>query len=68
MRPPSCCQFIWERFPRPRKQFVDPVDRVVGDASEDVAQVGFRIEPVELGRFNYIFAARTPPLSGPANK
>jgi hypothetical protein len=43
-------QFIWERFPRPRKQFADPVDRVVGDAREDVAQVSFRIETIELGR------------------
>src|SRR5437879_156819 len=46
---PSCCQFICNGFPRPRKQFLDPVDRVSGDACKEVAQVGFRVEPVELG-------------------
>ena len=34
----------------PGQQFADAVDRVVGDAAEHVAQVGFGIEPVELGR------------------
>jgi hypothetical protein len=45
---PSCCQFICEGFPRPREQLVDPVDRVVGNARDDVAQVGFGIESVTL--------------------
>jgi hypothetical protein len=45
----SCCQFICDGFPRPREQLVDSVDRVIGDARDDVAQVGFWVEPVELG-------------------
>jgi hypothetical protein len=31
----------------PGQQIVDPVDRVVGDAGEDVAQVRLRIEAVQ---------------------
>jgi hypothetical protein len=31
----------------PGQQIVDPVDRVVGNAGEDVAQVGLRIEAVQ---------------------
>ena len=34
----------------PGQQFGDAVDRVIGDAREHVAQVGFGIEAVELGR------------------
>ena len=45
----SCCQFICDRFPRPREQLVDSVDRVIGDARDDVAQIGFWVEPVEFG-------------------
>ena len=45
----SCCQFICDGFPRPREQLVDSVDRVIGDARDDVAQIGFWVEPVELG-------------------
>ena len=33
----------------PGQQFVDAVDRVVGDAGQDVAQIGLGIEAVELG-------------------
>jgi hypothetical protein len=33
----------------PGQQFVDPVDRMVGDALEHVAQVRFGIDVVELG-------------------
>jgi len=33
----------------PGQQFVDAVDRMVGDAFEHVAQVRLGIEPVELG-------------------
>jgi hypothetical protein len=33
----SCCQFICDGFPRPREQFIDPVDGVIGDAYEQVA-------------------------------
>lgn len=32
----------------PREQFSDPVDRMVGDAGENVAKIGFGIETVEL--------------------
>ena len=32
----------------PRQQFVDPIDRVLGDALEHVAQVGLEVEAVEL--------------------
>lgn len=32
----------------PRQQFVDPADRMVGDAHEDIAKIGFGIETVEL--------------------
>jgi hypothetical protein len=45
----SCCQFICGRFPGPREQLVDSVDRVIGDARDDVAQIGFWVEPVEFG-------------------
>jgi hypothetical protein len=34
--------------PAPRKQFVDPVDGVIGDTVEDVAEVGERIDAVQL--------------------
>jgi len=34
----------------PGQQFVDAVDRVIGDAREHVAEVGFRIDAVQLGR------------------
>src|SRR5437879_2409489 len=50
---PSCCQFIYDGFPCPRQQLIDPVDRMIGNAYEDVAQVGFRVEPVELGSFDH---------------
>ena len=34
----------------PRQQFVDAVDGMVGDAGQHLAQIGFGIEAVELGR------------------
>src|SRR5262245_32107598 len=34
----------------PWQQFFDAIDRVIGDVLDDVAQVGFRIHTVELGR------------------
>ena len=33
----------------PRQQFGDTADGVVGDDAEHVAQVGFRVDPVQLG-------------------
>lgn len=36
-------------LPSPRQQLADAVDLVVGDAGEDVAQIGFGIHVVELG-------------------
>lgn len=33
----------------PGQEFVDPVDRVLGDASEELAQVGLWVEAIELG-------------------
>jgi len=38
----------------PGQQFCDAVDRVIGDAAEHLAQVGFGIEAVELGAFNKV--------------
>lgn len=32
----------------PRQQFFNPIDRMVGDAFDDVAQVGFGVETVEF--------------------
>jgi hypothetical protein len=34
----------------PGQQFVDAVDRMLGDTLEDASQVGLRIEANELGR------------------
>ena len=34
----------------PRKEFVNAVDRMVGNACEDVRQIGFRIDPVQFRR------------------
>ena len=34
----------------PRQEFFDAVDRMVGDACEDVRQIGFRIDSVQFGR------------------
>jgi hypothetical protein len=31
------------QFPIPRQEFVDPVDRVLGDAGEDIGQPSLRI-------------------------
>src|SRR5512144_2512871 len=36
----------------PRQQLVDAVDGMLGNAREHLAQVGLRIEPVELGRLH----------------
>jgi hypothetical protein len=36
----------------PGQQLSGTVDRVIGDALDDMAQVGFGIEPVHLGRFD----------------
>ena len=34
----------------PGQEFVESVDRMIGDALQDVAQVELRIEPVKLSR------------------
>ena len=34
----------------PRQQFVNAVDRVIGDIFEHTAEIKLRIKPVELGR------------------
>ena len=34
----------------PRQQLHDAIDRMLGDTLENIAQVGFRIELIELGR------------------
>jgi hypothetical protein len=45
----------------------DPIDRMIGDTGNDVAQV---VEPVHLGGLDevYMAAARVPPESAPANR
>ena len=32
----------------PGEQFVDPVDRMLGDAGQDMAEITFGIEPIEF--------------------
>jgi hypothetical protein len=34
----------------PGKQFVDPIYRMVGDASQDLLEIAFRVESVEFCR------------------
>jgi hypothetical protein len=34
----------------PGREFVNAVDRMIGDTSEDEAQIGFGIDVVEFGR------------------
>jgi len=34
----------------PGEQFVDPVDRMVGDAGQDSAEIAFGIESIEFRR------------------
>ena len=36
----------------PGQQLVDPIDRMLGDALDDVAQISLWIEVIELGRAN----------------
>lgn len=36
----------------PRQQFVDPIDRALGDTLDDIAQVSLWIQVIELGRAN----------------
>jgi hypothetical protein len=33
----------------PGQQFFDPVDRMFGDADQDLAEIGFRVHSVQLG-------------------
>lgn len=35
-------------MPIPRREFVDPIERMIGDAPEQVAQVSLVIEAVEF--------------------
>ena len=39
-------------LPIPRQEFDDTIVWMVGDAGEDVAEVGFRVDAVELGGFD----------------
>jgi hypothetical protein len=36
-------------FPFPRQEFVDAIDRMIGDAGENVGEPGLRVDAVELG-------------------
>lgn len=49
----------------PGRQLLDAVDRLPGDVLDDVAQIRFRGEAVELGRPMrlYMVAARSPPAA-----
>ena len=50
MRPDALlmiCSGLGRWQPVPGQEFVDPVDRVIGDAADYVAQIGFRIETVQ---------------------
>jgi hypothetical protein len=38
--------------PMPGQELVDPVDRVIGDAGEDVTQVGFGVDAVQFAGFD----------------
>ena len=38
-----------QRSPVPWQQFVDAIDRMIGDAGEDVGEIGFGVEAVHLG-------------------
>jgi hypothetical protein len=49
----------------PGQQIGDTVDRMCCDALEEVAQIGFRLDIVEIREA--MAAARTPPASDPAN-
>ena len=48
----------------PGQQIVDPVDRVVGDAGEHVAQVGLRIEAVQGRGLDERVENRSPTTTG----
>src|SRR3979409_846481 len=39
-----------KRSPVPGQEFVEPVDRVLGDTGQDVGQPGLRIDVVHFGR------------------
>src|SRR5581483_8377130 len=53
---PQCCLgglrksiFAFARY-TPRQQLLDAIDRMLGNAREQRAQIGLGIEPVEFGR------------------
>jgi hypothetical protein len=48
----------------PGQELVDPVDRVVGDAGEHVAQVGLRIEAVQGRGLDERVENRSPTTTG----
>jgi hypothetical protein len=48
----------------PRQQIVDPIDRVVGDAGEQVAQVGLWIEAVQGRGLDERVENRSPTTAG----
>jgi hypothetical protein len=45
---PSCCQFICDGFPRPREQFIDPVDRVIGGPRDVSRKEASESSPLSL--------------------
>ena len=54
----------------PRQQFFDAVDGMVGNALQHIAQIGFGIEAVELGRAEQAIEDCRPlaAASEPANR
>lgn len=39
-------------LPFPWQQFINPIDGMIGDASDDVGEPGFRVDVVEARGFN----------------
>jgi hypothetical protein len=48
--------------PMPGQELVDPVDRVIGDAGEDVTQVGFGVDAVQFAGFDQAVGHLEAPL------
>ena len=50
-------ELIWrlgrsrDLLPIPGEQVTDPIDRVIGDAGDEVAEISLGIEAIELGGF-----------------
>ena len=54
----------------PGQEFADAIDRMIGDAGENVPQISLRIEPIHLGGLKEGIHPedRMPPESEPANR